>query len=29
MRHEPDQWFSWVTPGGQVLHSQRHGRRKC
>ena len=29
MRHEPDQWFSWVTPGGQTLHSQRHGRRKC
>jgi len=29
MRHEPDQWFSWLTPGGQVLHSQRHGRRKC
>ena len=29
MRHEPDQWFSWVTPGGTILRSQRHGRRKC
>lgn len=28
MEATPDQWFMWTTPGGQVIHSQRHGRQR-
>ena len=24
-----DEWFTWTTPGGQTLHSQRHGRPRA
>lgn len=27
MTTTPDGWFTWTTPLGQVLHSQRHGRQ--
>lgn len=27
MTPTPDGWFTWTTPKGQVLHSQRHGRQ--
>lgn len=27
MKTTPDGWFTWTTPQGQVLHSQRHGRQ--
>ena len=23
------EWFTWTTPGGQILHSQRHGRPRA
>jgi hypothetical protein len=24
-----DEWFTWTTPGGRILHSQRHGRPRA
>ena len=24
----PDQWFTWTTPNGQTIHSQRHGQQQ-
>jgi hypothetical protein len=29
METTADEWFTWTTPGGRILHSQRHGRPRA
>ena len=29
MSASEDEWFTWTTPGGRTLHSQRHGRQRA
>ena len=29
MTASEDEWFTWTTPGGRILHSQRHGRPRA
>ena len=28
MTTTPDQWFTWTTPAGNTIHSQRHGQQQ-